>query len=74
MDFRSRANTTKELDFDHMMRRAHKGGMRIGKTPKKKKQKKHKIAFDVFNAKENVTHMYRKAIQGISPYSYPYLN
>jgi hypothetical protein len=36
VDFRSKANTTRGLDFDHMIReRAHKGGMRIGKTPKK---------------------------------------
>jgi hypothetical protein len=35
-DIRSRANTTRGLDFDHMIKaRAHKGGMRIGKTPKK---------------------------------------
>jgi hypothetical protein len=35
-DIRSRVNTTRELDFDHMIKaRAHKGGMRIGKTPKK---------------------------------------
>jgi hypothetical protein len=35
-DIRSRANTTRGLDFDHMMKmRVHKGGMRIGKTPKK---------------------------------------
>jgi hypothetical protein len=33
---RSRANTTRGLDFDHKVKaRAHKGGMRIGKTPKK---------------------------------------
>jgi hypothetical protein len=33
---RSRANTTRELDFEHMINaRAHKGGVRIGKTPKK---------------------------------------
>jgi hypothetical protein len=48
VDIRSRANTTRGLDFDHMIKaRAHKGGMRIGK-----KLKKNKIAFDVFNAKE----------------------
>jgi hypothetical protein len=30
-DIRSRANTTRGLDFDHMIKvRAHKGGMRIG--------------------------------------------
>jgi hypothetical protein len=35
-DIRSRANTTRRLDFDHMIKaRAHKGDMRIGKTPKK---------------------------------------
>jgi hypothetical protein len=29
-------NTTRGLDFGHMMEvRAHKGGVRIGKTPKK---------------------------------------
>jgi hypothetical protein len=47
-DFRSRANTTRGLDFEHMIKaRAHKGGVRIGKTPKI-----NKIAFDVLNAKE----------------------
>jgi hypothetical protein len=47
-DFRSRANTTRGLDFGHKIKaRAHKGGMRIGKKPKK-----NKIAFDVLNAKE----------------------
>jgi hypothetical protein len=36
MDIRSRANTTRGLDFEHMIKaRAHKGGVRIGKTPKK---------------------------------------
>jgi hypothetical protein len=36
VDIRSRANTTRELDFDHMIKaRTHKGGVRIGKTPKK---------------------------------------
>jgi hypothetical protein len=31
-----RANTTMGLDFEHMIKaRAHKGGVRIGKTPKK---------------------------------------
>jgi hypothetical protein len=31
-----RANTTIGLDFEHMIKaRAHKGGVRIGKTPKK---------------------------------------
>jgi hypothetical protein len=35
-DFRSRANTTRGLNFDHKIKaRAHKGDMRIGKTPKK---------------------------------------
>jgi hypothetical protein len=35
VDIRSRANTTMGLDFDPMIKaRAHKGGMRIGKTPK----------------------------------------
>jgi hypothetical protein len=35
-DIRSRANTTRGLDFDHKIKvRAHKGGVRIGKTPKK---------------------------------------
>jgi hypothetical protein len=35
-DIRSRANTTRGLDFEHMIKaRAHKGGMRIGKIPKK---------------------------------------
>jgi hypothetical protein len=33
---RSRANTTRGLDYEHMVKaRAHKGGVRIGKTPKK---------------------------------------
>jgi hypothetical protein len=46
-DLRSRANTTKGLDFEHMIKsRADKGVMRIGKTPKK-----NKTAFDVLNAK-----------------------
>jgi hypothetical protein len=35
-DIRSRTNTTRGLDFDHMIKsRAYKGDMRIGKTPKK---------------------------------------
>jgi hypothetical protein len=35
-DIRSRANTARRLGFDHETKgRAHKGGMRIGKTPKK---------------------------------------
>jgi hypothetical protein len=36
VDIRSRANTTRGLDFEHRIKaRAHKGGVRIGKTPKK---------------------------------------
>jgi hypothetical protein len=36
VDIRSRANTTRGLDFEHMIKaRAHKGGERIGKTTKK---------------------------------------
>jgi hypothetical protein len=36
VDIRSRANTTMGLDYEHMIKaRAHKGDMRIGKTPKK---------------------------------------
>jgi hypothetical protein len=36
VDIRSRANTTRGLDFELMIKaRAHKGGVRIGKTPKK---------------------------------------
>jgi hypothetical protein len=32
----SRANTTRGLDYEHMIKeRAHKEGVRIGKTPKK---------------------------------------
>jgi hypothetical protein len=35
-DIRSRANTTRGLNIDHKIKaRAHKGDMRIGKTPKK---------------------------------------
>jgi hypothetical protein len=35
-DIRSRANTTRGLNFEHMIKgKAHKGGVRIGKTPKK---------------------------------------
>jgi hypothetical protein len=35
-DIRSRANTTRGLDFEHMIKaRAHKRDRRIGKTPKK---------------------------------------
>jgi hypothetical protein len=31
-----RANTTRGLDYEHMIKvRAHKGGVRVGKTPKK---------------------------------------
>jgi hypothetical protein len=36
VDIRSRANTTRGLNFDHKIKaRAHKRGVRIGKTPKK---------------------------------------
>jgi hypothetical protein len=36
VDIRSRANTTRGLDFEHIIKvGAHKGGERIGKTPKK---------------------------------------
>jgi hypothetical protein len=36
VDIRSRANTTRGLDYEHMIKaRAHKGGVMIGKTPKK---------------------------------------
>jgi hypothetical protein len=36
VDIRSRANTTRGLDFEHKIKaRAHKEGVRIGKTPKK---------------------------------------
>jgi hypothetical protein len=36
VDIRSRANTTMGLDFEHMIKaRAQKGGVRIGKIPKK---------------------------------------
>jgi hypothetical protein len=36
VDIRSRANTTRGLDFEHMIKvRAHKAGVKIGKTPKK---------------------------------------
>jgi hypothetical protein len=36
VDIRSRADTTRGLSFDHKIKaRAHKEGMRIGKTPKK---------------------------------------
>jgi hypothetical protein len=35
-DIRSRANTTRGLDFEHMIKaRAHKGVVKIGKTLKK---------------------------------------
>jgi len=35
VDIRSRANTTRGLDYEHMIKaRAHNGGVRIGKTPK----------------------------------------
>jgi hypothetical protein len=43
VDIRSRANTTRGLDFERMIKAlAHKGGVRIGKTPKKIKIKKKK--------------------------------
>jgi hypothetical protein len=43
VDIRSRANTTMGLDFDHMIKaRAHKGDMRIGKTPKKLDSPQHR--------------------------------
>jgi hypothetical protein len=33
---RKQLNTTRGLDYEHMIKaRAHKGGVRIGKTPKK---------------------------------------
>jgi hypothetical protein len=36
VDIRSRANTTMGLDFEHLIKAlAHRGGVRIGKTPKK---------------------------------------
>jgi hypothetical protein len=36
VDIRSRANTTRGMNFEHMIKvRAHKGGVRIDKTPKK---------------------------------------
>jgi hypothetical protein len=36
VDIRSRANTTRGLNFDHKIKAsAHKGDVRIGKTPKK---------------------------------------
>jgi hypothetical protein len=36
VDIRSRTNTTMGLNFEHMIKaRAHKGGVKIGKTPKK---------------------------------------
>jgi hypothetical protein len=36
VDIRSRANTTRGLNFDHKIKaKAHKGGVRIGKTSKK---------------------------------------
>jgi hypothetical protein len=36
VDIRSRADTTRGLDFDHVIKaRAHKEGVRIGKTPEK---------------------------------------
>jgi hypothetical protein len=36
VDIRSGANITRGFDYEHMIKaRAHKGGVRIGKTPKK---------------------------------------
>jgi hypothetical protein len=36
IEMKTRANTTRGLDNEHMIKaRAHKGGVRIGKTPKK---------------------------------------
>jgi hypothetical protein len=41
VDIRSRANTTRGLDYEHIIKvRAHKEGVRIGKTPKKLELKK----------------------------------
>jgi hypothetical protein len=46
-DIRSRENTTRGMDYEHMIKaRAHKGGMRIGKTPKKL------VAFVALNAEK----------------------
>jgi hypothetical protein len=49
VDFRSRANTTRELDFDHMMRREYTREVCgwANSSPQK-----NKIAFDVLSAKE----------------------
>jgi hypothetical protein len=45
-DIRSRAHTTRGLNFDHKIKAsAHKGDMRIGKTPKK-------LAFVALNAEK----------------------
>jgi hypothetical protein len=35
VDIRSRANTIRGLDFDHMIKQEDNEGMRIGKIPKK---------------------------------------
>jgi hypothetical protein len=36
LDIKSRANTTMGLNYEHVIKAlAHKGGVRIGKTPKK---------------------------------------
>jgi hypothetical protein len=36
VDIRSRVNTTRGFDYEHMIKaRAHKEGVRIGKTPEK---------------------------------------
>jgi hypothetical protein len=45
VDFRSRANTTREEDFDYMIRQVHT--REVGNPSPQKK-----ISFDVFNAKE----------------------
>jgi hypothetical protein len=46
-DFRSRANTTRRLDFDHMMRWEHTRNYKDRQEPPK-----NKITFDVLYAKE----------------------
>jgi hypothetical protein len=46
VDFTSRANTTRGLDFDHMMRRDESTQGRY------EARQETKIAFDVLNAKE----------------------
>jgi hypothetical protein len=51
VDFRSRANATRGLDFDHMMRQEHKGRYEDRQQTKKKKTK---IAFDGLNSKEQM--------------------